>query len=69
MSDKYRIKSSTIALFQENGRHVTRTIPEGAVVEIGSLEFDRNKLVEVIWDGKKVMMFCQDIQCRGERVQ
>jgi len=44
-------------------------LPEGAIVEIKSLGFDRNKLVEVIWDGKNVMMFNQDIQCRAERVR
>jgi len=69
MSEIYRIQSSTIALFPENGRYVTRTLPEGAIVEIKSLGFDRNKLVEVIWDGKNVMMFNQDIQCRAERVR
>ena len=69
MSGKYRIKSPTIALFPENGRHVPRTVPEGAVVEIRSLAFDGNKLIEVLWDGRKVMMLSQDIQSRGESVQ
>jgi hypothetical protein len=69
MSGKYRIKSPTIALFSENGRHVPRTVPAGAVVEIKSLALDGNRLVEVMWDGRNVMMFSQDIQSRGERVQ
>jgi len=69
MSGKYRIKSPTIALFRENGRHVPRTVPEGTVVETSSLAFDGNKLVEVMWDGRKVRMFSQDILSRGERVQ
>ena len=66
---KYRIKSPTIAVFSENGRNVTRTVPEGAVVEIKNLAFDGKKLVEVMWDGRNVLMFSQDIQTRGERVQ
>jgi hypothetical protein len=69
MSDKYRIKSPTIALFPENGRHVTRTVPEGAIVEIKNLSLDGKKLVEVLWVGRNVLMFSQDIQSRGERVQ
>lgn len=69
MSGKYRIKTPTMALFLENGRHIPRTVPEGAVVETSSLAFDANKLIEVMWDGRKVMMFTQDIQSRGERVQ
>ena len=69
MSGKYRIKSPTIALFPENGRQVPRAVPEGAVLEISGLAFDGNKLVEVIWDGRKVRMFSEDLLSRGEKVQ
>jgi hypothetical protein len=64
----YRINRATIALFEENGRHVSRTVPGGAVIEINSAALDGDKLVDVIWDGKRVMMFTQDLRTRGTLV-
>jgi hypothetical protein len=65
---RYRITHPTIALFEEDGRHVANTVPAGAVVEIDSDSFDGNKLLEVVWEGKRVMMFTQDLRRRAEAV-
>lgn len=64
--ERYRITKPTIALFEEDGRHVTSMIPEGAIIAIDSETFDGNKLVNVLWDEKRVMMFTQDLRRRGE---
>jgi len=65
---RFRIKNPTIALFHEDGRHVAHTVPEGAVIRVDSAAFDGDKLVDVTWDGKKVMMFTQDLRSRAEAV-
>jgi hypothetical protein len=65
---RYRINSPTIALFEEDGRHVANTVPAGAVIEISSDRFDGDKLLEVVWEGKRVMMFTQDLRKRAESV-
>jgi hypothetical protein len=62
---RYRFNSPTLALLEEEGRHVARTVPAGAVVEVDGT-FENNKLVEVVWDGKRVMMFAQDLKSRAE---
>ncbi len=62
----YRITHPTIALFEEDGRHVANTLPAGAVVQIDSDSFDGDKLLEVRWEGKRVMMFTQDLRKRAE---
>ena len=64
----FRIKSPTIALFHEDGRHVARTVSEGVIIRVDSAAFDGDKLVDVTWDGKKVMMFTQDLRSRAEAV-
>ena len=64
---KYRILSPTIALSPVDGRHVARTVPGGSVVSIESL-INHKKLVEVLWNETKVMMFAQDVRARGEEV-
>jgi hypothetical protein len=62
----YRITHPTIALFEEDGRHVANTLPAGAVIEINSDSFHGDKLMEVVWEGKRVMMFAQDLRKRAE---
>ena len=59
-----RLTIPTIALFPEDGRHVAHTIPKGAVIQVKTLQGD--KLIEVVWEGKTVLMFAQDIRARGE---
>jgi hypothetical protein len=66
--DKYRIKSPTIALFLEEGRHVAHMVPEGSVIAIESETFNGDRLVEVLWAEKLVMMFTQDIRSRGVKI-
>jgi len=63
---RYRIASPTLALFLEDGRHVAHTVPAGAVILVDSAEFDGNKLTDVTWEGKRVMMFTQDLRSRAE---
>lgn len=66
---KFRITSHTIALFPVEGRHAARTIPGGSVISIEESLLDQKKLVDVIFNGTKVMMFAQDVRARGERVE
>ena len=58
-----------MALFKRDGRHMAETVPEGSIVEIDSDTFDDNKLVDVLWVGKPVMMFSEDLRSRGEAVR
>jgi hypothetical protein len=63
------MNSPVLALFPDDGRHVADTIPKGAFVTIDSETFNGNKLIQVVWDGKTVMMFTQDLRSRGEKVE
>jgi hypothetical protein len=64
--EKYRVKTATIALVYEGSRQVPRTVPAGAIVTLDFL--DGTKLVEVIWEDQKAMMFAQDLRTRGEKI-
>ena len=65
----YRIKVPTIALFEEDGRHIARTVPPGAFIAVNREAFAGAKLVNVTWDDKTVMMFRQDLLSRSEWVR
>jgi len=62
----FRITSPTIALFLEEGRTVARTLPFGAI--IAANEVLGNQLIEVQYEGEKILMFAQDVRARGEEV-
>lgn len=66
---KYRIQSPTIALFVEEGRHVARTVPAGAIVQIDGDAYNENKLVDVMWNEQAIMMFAQDVRSRGAQIE
>ena len=66
--DKYRIKSPTIALFLEDDRHVAHMIPAESTVVVQAEELNGDRLIEVLWAEKLVMMFTQDIRTRGVKI-
>ncbi|HVY93598.1 MAG TPA: hypothetical protein VHA14_12640 [Bryobacteraceae bacterium] len=63
---KYRIVEPTIAMSEDGGRGVAYTMHAGALVELQDGPPDGNKLVEVKWEGKTVLMFTQDLRQRAE---
>ena len=65
-TETYLISSPTIALFLEDGRHVAHLVPEGAM--ISTKPFNGNRLMEVTWANKVVMMFTQDLRTRGKKI-
>jgi len=67
-TERYLITSPTIALFLEDGRHVAHMVPKGAMITIDGKTFNGDRLVEVIWADKVVMMFTQDLRTRGKKI-
>jgi len=66
---KFRINTPTIGLISDRGRQVARTIPGGAEVIVSDESaIHENKLIEVRWAEKLIMMFAQDIRTRGARI-
>ena len=65
---RFRLTNPTLALVHENGHHVAHTVPTGTIIVVEGDAFDGEKLVNVTWDGKTVMMFAQDLRARAERV-
>ncbi len=65
---RYRITSPTLALFIEDDHHVARIIPLGSVIKVDSRDLDGQKFVTVTWNGRKVMMFAQDLLSRAVAV-
>ena len=67
-TEKYLICSPTIALFLEDGRHVAHLVPVGAVISTDGEPFNGNRLMEVAWADRHVMMFTQDLRTRSKKI-
>jgi hypothetical protein len=70
--ERYRLREATLALFDEDGRHVARTVPAGTTVVVDSDAgdtFDSKRMVGILWNGTRVMMFTQDLRSRAELVE
>jgi len=65
---RYRLNTPTLAIVSRDGRHSPVTVPLGAVVKVIDGAVDGNRLVDVRWDGKTVMMFTTDIRERCDRL-
>lgn len=65
----YQIKQPIIALCFEQVGHILELVPAGAFVTVDSTDFEGDRLVDVSWDGKKVMMLTQDLRSRADRVE
>jgi hypothetical protein len=69
MPARYLINDSTIAMFHEEAGYVAHTIASGAVVDVCNDAIDGDGLVDVIWNGRKAMMFTQDLRSRAELIE
>jgi hypothetical protein len=66
---RYKIMNPTIAVIVEQDRHLAHMVPAGAIVTTDGGDFDDEHLVDVTWDGKKAMMFAQDLRSRAMSVE
>ena len=68
LGQRYRLNTPTLAVVKQDGQNRPTTIPSGAVVKVTDVPLDGNRLVDVKWEGKTVMMFTTDIRERCERL-
>jgi hypothetical protein len=67
---RYRLKESTLAIITVDGKNHPTTIPSGAIIkQLVDGPMDGNRLVDVAWDGKTVMMFTTDLSERGVKLE
>ena len=68
LPQKYRITGPTLAMFREDGHHVACTVPEDAMITlVDGKPFNGERLMEVVWEGRVVMMFTNDLRARSEK--
>ena len=63
----YRIVIPTLGILSEDedGHRIPVTLPKNATVTCINGTVDGNRLIDVLWEGKTIMMFTQDLRARA----
>ena len=70
LAGKYRLTGATISILEKEGRRVADMIPAGAIITVPlGTNINGNKLIDVLLDGNKIMMFAQDLRSRGVAIE
>jgi hypothetical protein len=66
---RFRLNRKTLAVGASEGTKTATYLPEHAIITVksGPTKTD-SRMVEVLWDGRPLIMFVEDIQERGEEV-
>lgn len=62
---RYKLKTTTVAVHLEPAGPVTMIIPPGAVLRVHNDLVNAAGLVTVEWDGKTVQLFAVDLHSRA----
>jgi hypothetical protein len=65
----FRLNTQTLGIESADGKRVAVTLPAGAEIKVISAPVGNDRMVDVLWSGKIVAMFAQDVQERGEAIQ
>jgi hypothetical protein len=64
--EKYRIATSTVAITSSKEGRAIVTIPKKAIVEVVSSVLNDERLVEILYQDRPLVMFTRDLRERGQ---
>jgi hypothetical protein len=64
MRGRYRLTAPALAVFPVNGTHQSATAPIGTILDLDGKPFNGERLMDVLWDGRKVMMFTDELRVK-----
>ena len=64
---QFKLKTATIGILSVDGHQTLVTVPTGAIIDVVSDTYN-DSLVDVLWEGKHLMMFVQDVAERGDEI-
>jgi len=65
---RFKLGTSTIAVETVDGKRVAVTVPAEATIKVISGPRHGDRMIDVLWDGRVVMMFAVDVEERGTEV-
>jgi hypothetical protein len=66
---RFRLKTATMGIHTVDNKRVAVMVPAGAIIEVtGGPRPNDMRMVDVVGDGRALVMFLEDVQNRGEAV-
>ena len=65
---RYQLGTSTLAIDTVEGKRIAVTVPAEAIIKVLSGSSDGSQLVDVLWEGRMVVMFGIDVRLRGTEI-
>ena len=62
---RFKMEKPTLAMGDANGKRVAVRIRAGDIVELVAKPSAGNKMVNVLWQGRRVAMYAVDLKRRG----
>ena len=63
-STTYQVRETALAILSTGSERLPVTLPINAIIVLIDGPLDGNRLVDVSWEGKTLMMFTQDMRDR-----
>jgi hypothetical protein len=65
---RFKLDKTTLAIGDVNGKRVAVTIPAGDTVKLIADQRPGDIMVDVLWDGRIVAMYAEDLKQRGVEI-
>jgi len=66
---RFELGKPTIAIDTVNGTRVAAVIPEGGVIRVISGPTTGDRMVDVLFEGRRLVMFAADAEVRGAEIK
>jgi hypothetical protein len=58
----HRLTNPLLAMFAGVDGYEAVTVPSGTVIELTAKKFNGERLMEVLWDDRKILMFTEELK-------
>jgi hypothetical protein len=65
---RFKLETTTLVIGEANGKRVAVEIPAGGVVKVVAGPRDGDRMIDVLWKGRTLVMFAIDLELRGTEV-
>jgi hypothetical protein len=63
----FRLNAATLGIVRIDGQNIPIIVPKDALIEMSPAPVDQDRLLDVVWEGRLVMMFTTDLRHVGIR--
>ncbi len=65
---RFKLETPTVAVETVGGKRVAVTVPAGETIKVVSGPRHGDRMMDVLWNGRIIMMFAVDVEERGTEV-